>query len=94
VTGAPKIRAQQVIAQLESTPRGPYCGAIGYVDADAGRAKLAVGIRTFYTGRAADGSRTLNFGTGAGITHSSDPGAEWAETELKADRLIGLASAP
>lgn len=92
VTGTPKIRAQQVIAQLESTPRGPYCGAIGYVDADAGRAKLAVGIRTFYTGRAADGSRTLNFGTGAGITYSSDPGAEWAETELKADRLIGLAS--
>ena len=36
VTGAPKIRAQQVISELEPVPRGPYCGAIGYVDADAG----------------------------------------------------------
>ena len=49
VTGAPKIRAQQVISELEPVPRGPYCGAVGYIDADAGRAQLAVGIRTFFT---------------------------------------------
>jgi para-aminobenzoate synthetase component 1 len=93
VTGAPKIRAQQVISELEPVPRGPYCGAIGYVDADARRARLAVGIRTFYTGPGphTDGE-LLNFGTGAGITYSSDPDAEWAETELKAARLIALAS--
>ena len=90
VTGAPKIRAQQVISELEPVPRGPYCGAIGYVDADAGRARLAVGIRTFYSGP----GDLLNFGTGAGITYSSDPDAEWAETELKAARLIALASRP
>jgi para-aminobenzoate synthetase component 1 len=93
VTGAPKIRAQQVISELEPVPRGPYCGAIGYVDADARRAKLAVGIRSFFT--TADparptGAQLLNFGTGAGITYSSDPDAEWDETELKAARLISL----
>ena len=91
VTGAPKIRAQQVISELEPVPRGPYCGAIGYVDADGGTARLAVGIRTFFTSRAQDGQRLLNFGTGAGITYSSDPQAEWEETELKAARLISLA---
>src|SRR6478736_848809 len=89
VTGTPKIRAQQVISELERVPRGPYCGAIGYVDADARQARLAVGIRTFYSRGA-----LLNFGTGAGITYSSDPDAEWAETELKAARLIALASRP
>ena len=98
VTGTPKIRAMQVISELEPVPRGPYCGAIGYVDADAGRAELAVGIRTFFT--TADSPATggptsgplLHFGTGAGITYPSDPDGEWAETELKASRLISLAS--
>jgi para-aminobenzoate synthetase component 1 len=94
VTGAPKIRAQQVISELEPVPRGPYCGAIGYVDADAGQARLAVGIRTFHTVPGTAGSDQLLFGTGAGITYSSDPDAEWAETELKAARLIALASGP
>lgn len=97
VTGAPKIRALQVISALEPVPRGPYCGAIGFIDADAPRAELAVGIRTFFTtGRSARSDaapgRLLNFGTGAGITYSSDPEAEWAETELKAARLISLTS--
>ena len=99
VTGAPKIRAQQVISELEPVPRGPYCGAVGYVDADTRRARLAVGIRTFYAAPdSADdfdnGGNVLHFGTGAGITYSSDPDAEWAETELKAARLIALASGP
>ena len=94
VTGAPKIRAVQAISTLEPVPRGPYCGAIGYVDADSTRAELAVGIRTFFTTPAAEpgGEQMLHFGTGAGITYSSDPAAEWAETELKAARLIELAS--
>jgi para-aminobenzoate synthetase component 1 len=91
VTGAPKIRAQQLIRELEPVGRGPYCGAIGYVDADSQQAVLAVGIRTFFTSRTAAG-RQLQFGTGAGITYASDPAAEWRETELKASRLIALAS--
>ena len=92
VSGAPKHTALRVISELEPVPRGPYCGAIGYVDAARNEAVLAVGIRTFFTSTDEHGRRLLNFGTGAGITYSSDPEAEWAETELKADTLIGLAS--
>ena len=92
VSGAPKIRALQVISELEPVPRGQYCGAVGYVDADRRTARLAVAIRTFSSARDADGARRLVFGTGAGITHASYPQAEWAETELKAARLIALAS--
>ncbi|RIJ77732.1 anthranilate synthase component I family protein [Nakamurella silvestris] len=92
VTGAPKIRALEVIAELEPGPRGPYCGGIGFVDADASRAVLAVGIRTFFTRTGSAGDRELCFGTGAGITYPSDPADEWDETELKAGRLIRLAS--
>jgi para-aminobenzoate synthetase component 1 len=87
VSGAPKSSALRAIADLEPVARGPYCGAIGWVDADAGRACLAVGIRTFWW----DSGR-IHFGTGAGITWSSDPAGEWAETELKAARLTRLAS--
>jgi para-aminobenzoate synthetase component I len=87
VSGAPKSSALRAISDLEPVPRGPYCGAVGYVDADRGYARLAVGIRTFWW---QDGE--LRFGTGAGITWGSDPEGEWAETELKAARLIDLAS--
>lgn len=92
VSGAPKHTARKAIAQLEPVARGPYCGAVGFVDADRRTARLAVGIRTFFTATGRHG-RTLNFGTGAGITYPSQPEAEWQETELKAVRLIGLASA-
>jgi para-aminobenzoate synthetase component 1 len=87
VTGAPKSSALRIINELEPEPRGPYCGAVGWVDADRGTAALAVSIRTFWiTGD------EIRFGTGAGITWGSDPRREWVETELKASRLIALAS--
>ena len=92
VSGAPKSSALRVIADLERVPRGPYCGAIGWEDADTGQGELAVGIRTFWADRDATGARWLRFGTGGAITWGSDPAQEWAETELKAARLIGLAS--
>ncbi|WP_229661689.1 chorismate-binding protein [Phycicoccus endophyticus] len=92
VSGAPKHTALQAIADLEPVPRGPYCGAVGWVDADRDEAELAVGIRTFWAARRADGTRVLRFGTGAGITWGSSPVAEWDETELKAARLVGLAA--
>jgi para-aminobenzoate synthetase component 1 len=87
VTGAPKSSALRLIGELEQVPRGPYCGAVGWVDADRREARLAVGIRTFWLR-----SGTLCFGTGAGITWRSDPQQEWDETELKAARLVALAS--
>ncbi|MET7455393.1 chorismate-binding protein [Streptomyces sp. NPDC005574] len=89
VTGAPKSRALRIIGELETADRGPYCGGIGWVDADRGTGELAVGIRTFWVDRA-DGA--LRFGTGAGITWGSDPEGEWRETELKASRLLAIAS--
>jgi para-aminobenzoate synthetase component I len=92
VSGAPKHTALLAIADLEPVPRGPYCGAVGWVDADREEAELAVGIRTFWVARDAGGRRVLRFGTGAGITWASDAVGEWQETELKAARLVGLAT--
>lgn len=87
VTGAPKVSAMDCIADVETAAREVYCGAVGWVDADARTASLAVAIRTFWV---RDGQ--VRFGTGAGITWSSDPLGEWRETELKADRLISIAA--
>ncbi|WP_330176742.1 chorismate-binding protein [Streptomyces sp. NBC_01498] len=92
VTGAPKSSALRVIGELETAPRGPYCGAVGWVDADRGTAELAVGIRTFWIERDPPQVPVLRFGTGAGITWGSDPEREWQETELKASRLLAVAS--
>lgn len=90
VSGAPKSSALRIIRELEPVARGPYCGLVGWVRVGprgAVRARLAVGIRTFWWSGGA-----LRFGTGAGITWGSDPLTEWAETELKASRLVALAS--
>ncbi|WP_432110466.1 chorismate-binding protein [Streptomyces sp. AA1529] len=91
ITGAPKSSALRLIDALETAPRGPYTGGIGWVDADRGTGALAVGIRTFWIER--DHPRPLlRFGTGAGIIWDSDPEQEWRETELKASRLLAVAS--
>jgi para-aminobenzoate synthetase component 1 len=90
VTGAPKLAALEIIRAQEVGPRGPYCGAFGWVDADAGTAELAVAIRTFWR-EETDSGPVLAFGTGAGITWDSDARAEWRETTLKAARLLAVA---
>lgn len=87
VTGAPKGAALACIDEVEPASRGVYCGAVGWVDSDARTASLGVAIRTFWVE-----AGVVRFGTGAGITWSSDPLGEWEETELKAARLIALAS--
>lgn len=89
ISGAPKSSALRIIDELETAPRGPYCGAVGWVDADRGIGELAVGIRTFWWR-----DERLCFGAGAGITWGSDPRGEWNETELKAARLLAVASGP
>lgn len=88
VSGAPKSSAIRILRELEARPRGPYCGAIGWVDAQAGTAVLAVGIRTFWM----RGDSMLHFGTGAGITWGSVPEREWRETQLKASHLLNVAA--
>ena len=87
VTGAPKISACSIIDRIETEPRGYYCGAIGWVDADRCVGDLNVAIRTFWIE-----DDELNFATGGGITWDSTPKGEWEETELKARRLLELAS--
>jgi para-aminobenzoate synthetase component 1 len=87
VTGAPKLAALEHIARLEPVARGPYCGAIGWVDADRSEGELNVAIRTFWV---EDGRLCL--GTGGAITWDSTAADEWAETELKAARLLAVAS--
>ena len=89
VTGAPKLAALDRIARLETVDRAVYCGGVGWVDADSRRGALNVAIRTFWF---ADGR--IHFGTGGGITWDSDPAGEWAETQLKARRLLAVAGAP
>jgi para-aminobenzoate synthetase len=83
MTGAPKLRTMQIIEQVETSPRGPYAGAFGWVSAD-GRADLGVVIRALVTG--GDGRYLL--GTGGGITVHSDVAEEYAESRWKADRLL------
>jgi para-aminobenzoate synthetase component 1 len=87
VTGAPKPRVLQAIEDLEPGPRGVYCGAVGWIDDDTGALELNVAIRTF---QILDGRTHL--GVGGGITAESDPNAEWRETELKAARLLAVAT--
>ena len=84
ITGAPKVRAMQIIHEMEPTPRGPYCGAIGIID-EHGNAELAVGIRT-----ACIVGDELRYSVGAGIVAQSDPQAEWAETLDKAGPLRAI----
>ena len=88
ITGAPKPRVLQAIEDLERSRRGVYCGAVGWIDADAATMDLNVAIRTFVV----TGQET-QLGVGAGIVADSDPAAEWEETELKAARLLAAAGA-
>ena len=78
ITGAPKIRAMELIESLEPVRRGPYCGAALWMDA-GGAMGSSILIRTFV----ADGRR-LTLHVGGGITWRSDPAAEWEETRTKA----------
>jgi para-aminobenzoate synthetase component 1 len=82
VTGAPKIRAMEIIAELEPTARGPYCGAIGYLSADGGMDSNIV-IRTYCIQ-----DQDLTFQVGGGIVADSDPQSEYDESLAKAKALI------
>ena len=81
VTGAPKIRTMEIIAELESSPRDIYTGSIGFISPD-GEACFNVAIRTVIL-KEAQGE----LGIGSGVTMDSDPEAEYEESILKADFL-------
>ena len=89
ITGAPKIRAMQIIDELEPLPRGPYCGSIGTLDPDGGL-QLNVAIRT----ATLDKQRgLLHVPVGGGIVADSDPAEEYDETLVKARALFDAAEA-
>lgn len=82
ITGAPKVRAMQIIAELEPTVRGPYCGALGYVGYD-GYMDASILIRTITAGRG-----WWQLPVGGGIVADSQPRREWEETWHKAEGLL------
>ncbi len=83
ITGAPKIRAMEIIAQLEDRPRGPYCGAIGYFDPD-GNASFNVAIRTLTSRKSPRGGFDVEYNVGSGVVYDSVGADEYAECQLKA----------
>lgn len=101
ITGAPKIRAMQIVDELEPVRRGPYCGAVGFIS-DSGHASFNVAIRTAsIRGESACGCYMLrgelDYSVGAGIVADSDPVSEWEETLAKAavfQRTIAMGSPP
>ncbi|OGS41858.1 MAG: hypothetical protein A3K67_03940 [Euryarchaeota archaeon RBG_16_62_10] len=82
VTGAPKIRAMEIISELEPTPRGPYAGAVGYFDF-TGNMDFAIAIRSIMV----SGTRA-SLQAGAGIVADSVPEREYAETEHKMGAML------
>ena len=89
VTGAPKVRAMEIVDELETTARGPYAGAVGYIDF-SGNVDTAIGLRTMI----ADGTRAW-VQAGAGVVADSDPAAEYRECVAKATAVLtAIASAP
>jgi anthranilate synthase component I len=83
VSGAPKVRAMEIIDELEPTRRGPYAGAVGYVGWGARTLDTAIAIRTCVM---KDGRAWIQ--AGAGIVADSDPASEWRETEAKARAVL------
>ena len=82
ITGAPKVRCMEIIAELEGTGRGPYTGSIGYLDRN-GTLDLNILIRTLWLHRG-----VLRLRAGAGIVADSQAQAELAETEAKARGML------
>jgi para-aminobenzoate synthetase component 1 len=88
VTGAPKVRAMEIIAELEPTARGPYCGCLGWIGFD-GAADTNILIRTFTAGRG-----WVQFPVGGGVVADSDPAREYEETLHKAAGLLQALACP
>jgi len=82
VSGAPKVRAMEIIEELETTRRGPYAGAVGYFSYN-GNADFAITIRTLFAE-----NNQAHIQAGAGIVADSIPEKEWIETEHKAGALM------
>ena len=82
VSGAPKIRAMEIIDELETSKRGPYAGAVGYFDY-SGNMDTCIAIRTMVVTQ-----QKVYIQAGAGIVADSDPSKEFIETKNKAAALV------
>ena len=87
VSGAPKIRAMQIVKELEPDRRGPYSGVYGYYDFE-GQLNTAITIRTMVVQAAEDGSQTISVQAGAGLVADSVPKSEYQETLNKAKGML------
>lgn len=93
ITGCPKVRCMQVIAELEGVGRGTYTGAMGWLNRD-GDLDLNILIRSAQVERTASGAGTVRFRTGAGIVADSDPQRELDETRAKARGMLRALGVP
>jgi para-aminobenzoate synthetase component 1 len=87
ITGAPKIRAMQIIDEIEQSPRGPYCGAIGYLST-SGHIEFNVAIRTIIARE-----NQIRIAVGGGIVADSSPSEEYEETLVKARSMLAAVGA-
>jgi anthranilate synthase component I len=87
ITGCPKVRCMEIIAELEGRPRGAYTGSLGYLGRD-GSLDLNILIRTATVRALPERGRELSILAGAGIVADSDPGRELEETRAKARGLV------
>ncbi|MFA9201051.1 MAG: aminodeoxychorismate synthase component I, partial [Cypionkella sp.] len=96
ITGAPKIRAMELIDRTERDARGPYCGAIGRIgppgEGGGGDAAFSVAIRTLRLSESENGHGTAVLGVGAAIVADSEPQPEWRESLVKAGFTLGAAA--
>ncbi|MFT3684026.1 MAG: anthranilate synthase component I family protein [Phycisphaerales bacterium] len=100
VTGAPKVRAMQIIERLEREARGQYCGAVGFVSL-CGSSAFSIAIRTAAVVGSVEQGRIdefrsgseVRYGVGAGIVADSSPDAEWQETLAKAGTFLEVVGA-
>ena len=81
MTGAPKVRAMEIIRELEPHPRGAYCGALGFIGL-SGAMDMSIPIRTLTVS-----GETIAYHAGGGIVADSDPQAEYDETLTKASAM-------
>lgn len=88
VSGAPKVRAMQIIDELEPVRRGPYAGAVGYIDF-AGNMDTCIALRTLVITPTSDGRHRVDAQVGAGIVADSEPSREFQETLNKAQAMLG-----
>ncbi len=96
ITGAPKVRAMQIIDELEPVRRGPYCGSMGYLSANHGSC-LNIAIRTMLLEQISEQQCRIDYSVGGGIVSDSDPADEYEETRTKArgmEAALGFSGNP